>query len=301
MNVMKSGKLSLGPLLFHWDNNKIRDFYFAIADEAPIDHIYLGEVVCGKRMAGKNYLPEVIDRLERAGKKIILSSLMLVLDDRDMAATRDITAMAKDYLIEGNDLSAVSLLQDQDHAIGPFINIYNEASLKYYEDRGAIRISLPPELPAASLRALAKEAKAELEVQIFGRLPLAISARCYHARAHKIHKDGCQYVCEKDPDGLTVDTMEGQRFLAINGLQTLSYSYCNLMAELPELCAMGIQNFRLSPHDVNMVKISQLTRDFLDEKISLDQANHLLEAEMIAPCFSNGYYHDVAGLKQISI
>ncbi len=298
--VMNKARLSLGPLLFNWDDDKVRDFYFAIADEAPVDLVYLGEVVCAKRLVGRNYLPEVMERLEKAGKKIILSGLMLVLDDRDMAATEDMATMAGDYLIEGNDLSLVSLLQGRDHAIGPFVNIYNEATLKYYEGRGAKRISLPPELPAKSLKALAGVATSELEVQVFGRLPLAISARCYHARAHRLHKDGCQYVCDQDPDGLTVDTMDGQQFLTINGLQTLSYSYCNLMAELPELGAMGIHNFRLSPHDVDMVKISRIYRDRLDGKMDLAQANDALETEMFATRFSNGYYHDVAGLEQVN-
>lgn len=296
---MNKSSLSLGPLLFNWDSDKIRDFYFAIADEAPVDYVYLGEVVCSKRLAGKSYLPEVIERLEKAGKKVILSGLMLVLDNRDMQVMEDLAAMAPKYLIEANDMSVVSMLWGQSHAIGPFINIYNEATLKYYEGGGARRISLPPELPASSLRLLAKVATSALEVQVFGRLPLAISSRCYHARTHKLNKDGCQYVCGHDPDGLTVNTMDGQRFLTINGMQTLSYSYANLMAELPELEDMGINNFRLSPHDVDMVSVCQVFRDRLDGKIDLKQANEALEAEMIAPCFSNGYYHGVAGLKRV--
>lgn len=297
---MNKAKLSLGPLLFNWDADKTRDFYFAMADEAPVDHVYLGEVVCAKRRAIRDILPDVIERLEKAGKKVILSGLMLVLDDPDMKAIEDIAAMAGTYMVEANDLSMVSLLRGQDHAIGPFVNIYNEATLKYYEDGGAKRISLPPELPADSLLALAKTATSELEVQVFGRMPLAISARCYHARAHKLHKDGCQYVCDRDPDGLTVDTMDGQPFLAINGLQTLSHSYCNLMAELPKLVQMGIGNFRLSPHDVDMVKVCTIFRDRLDEKISLEEANDILEEEMFAIEFSNGYYHGVAGLEHVN-
>ncbi|MCF8473430.1 MAG: U32 family peptidase [Emcibacter sp.] len=299
MDIIKKNNLSLGPLLFNWDDTKTRDFYYAVADEAPVDIVYLGEVVCSKRMAGKNTLPDIVERLERAGKKVIFSGLMLVLDDRDMRATEDLAALKENHLIEANDLSMVSLLKGQDHTIGPFINIYNEAALKYYERGGAVRISLPPELPESSLRALAKIANADLEVQVFGRMPLAISARCYHARAHKLHKDGCKYVCDRDPDGLTVETMDGQEFLAINGLQTLSYTYANLLAELPDLVQMGIHNFRLSPHDVNMVKIASIFRDRLDNKIDQSQANEKVESEMFAIEFSNGYYHNVAGMKQV--
>ena len=35
-------------------------------------------------------------------------------------------------------------------------------------------------------------------------------------------KDNCQFVCGVDLDGRTVDTLDGQQFLAVNGVQTLS-------------------------------------------------------------------------------
>ncbi|MBT4146746.1 MAG: U32 family peptidase, partial [Gammaproteobacteria bacterium] len=142
---------------------------------------------------------------------------------------------------------------------------------------------------------------AELEVQVFGRLPLAISARCYHARAHNLNKGGCQYVCDRDADGLTVDTLDGVPFLVINGLQTMSYTYCNLMKELPEMLGMGINNFRLSPHDVDMVKVTQLYRDCLDGKIESDEASQSLEDEVFAAEFSNGFYHGEPGMEQVEL
>ena len=95
---------------------------------------------------------------------------------------------------------------------------------------------------------------------------------------------------------MTVETMEGQNFLTINGTQTMSHTYCNLMAELPELTAMGIKNFRLSPHDIDMVKICKLYRDRLDEKITFETASKTLEGELFNIEFSNGYYHGIAGL-----
>lgn len=39
---------TLGPVFFHWPPNRL--FYRRIADEAPIERVHIGEVVCGKRM-----------------------------------------------------------------------------------------------------------------------------------------------------------------------------------------------------------------------------------------------------------
>jgi collagenase-like PrtC family protease len=49
-------------------------------------------------------------------------------------------------------------------------------------------------MPATAIRAMCAQTTGlgvTVEVQIFGRLPLALSARCYHARAHGRTKDSC--------------------------------------------------------------------------------------------------------------
>ena len=90
-----------------------------------------------------------------------------------------------------------------------------------------IRGTLPIRAPLAPVAAhpmiadLAALSSIPLEVLVFGRLPLAISARCFHARAEDRTKDGCQFACKADPDGRLIRTIEGIPFLAMNGLQTL--------------------------------------------------------------------------------
>ena len=39
-------ELTLGPNLFNWAPEQWRDFYFRIADEAPVETVYLGETIC---------------------------------------------------------------------------------------------------------------------------------------------------------------------------------------------------------------------------------------------------------------
>ena len=57
-------QLTLGPLLYHWSPERRRDFYFKIADEAPVDCVYLGEVICSKR---EPFFVESFDEVSRAG------------------------------------------------------------------------------------------------------------------------------------------------------------------------------------------------------------------------------------------
>lgn len=293
--AMIAAKLTLGPVLFNWQPEIWRDFYFRIADEAEVDTVCIGEVVCSKRTPFfAPYIPEVIERLTAGGKDIALSSLALIMSEREMA---DATALAaaEDFLVEANDISVAALLAGRRFAIGPLVNVYNEGTLACLEAMGAVRVCLPAELPAERIARFAAGARAELEVQAFGRLPLAISARCYAARARNLAKDGCRYVCAEDPDGMDVKTLDATPFLAVNGTQTMSCRSVSLLADLPRLRTLGIHRFRLSPQQVDMVAVAALFRSALAGAIDpADAADRLAE---LCPDteFANGYFHGQPG------
>ena len=289
--------LALGPVLFNWPREKWRDFHYRIADEAPVDCVHIGEVVCAKRAPFvADDLPDVIERLERAGKEVAISTLALIGSEREAAMVR---ALAEDgeRLIEANDLGTARLLAGRPHAIGPMVNVYNERALAFLAAHGARRVCLPAELPGRSLAALAAAAPADvaLEVLVFGRLPLAISARCFHARAHGLAKDGCRYVCGNDPDGLAVATLEDRPFLAVNGTQTLTHTYAALTGETGALLAMGIRRLRLSPHDCDMVGVAKTFRRLALGEFGAAEAEACLGALLPGRDFANGFFHAAPG------
>jgi collagenase-like PrtC family protease len=292
---MTTDTLVLGPVLFHWPAETLRDFYFRIADEADYDTVCLGEVVCSKRTPFfADDLPEVIARLSRAGKEVLLSSLALVSDERELAAMRALVAAAPG-LVEANDAAVLRELRGRPHAIGPYVNIYNEDALAFLVAQGAVRACLNPELPGALIADLARLSPIPLEVMVFGRLPLAISARCFHARAEDRSKDGCQFACKADPDGRTVRTIEGAPFLAMNGLQTLSHGCANLIGELAPMRAAGVHRFRLSPHTGDMVATAALFRDVLDGHSEPGAAVQRLAPLHPDMPFANGFYYAAPG------
>ncbi len=292
--------LTLGPLLFNWPAERRRDFYFSIADEAPVETVHLGEAVCVKRAPFFDpHLPEVIERLQRGGKEVVLSTPMLVATDADMATTRSLTEF-DELMVEVNDLAALSLVEGRAFMVGPTINVYNESTLAYLAARGAVRVCLPFELPATSIDILAA-LPVETEVQVFGRTPLAISARCYHARAHGLTKDGCQYVCDRDANGMAVETLDGDSFLAVNGTQTLSHTYVDLIGELHSLAASGVGRFRLSPHNIDMVAVAKSIRGVLDGERDAADARAAIASLLPDAAFSNGFLHGAHGDAMVEV
>lgn len=296
----KGSEITLGPVLFNWTPEAWRDFYFRIADEAPVVTVYLGEVVCSKRAPlFEPQLEAVATRLTAAGKAVVFSSLTEVMSKVDRRLVESVCA-GETMMVEANDASAVAALRGRPHAIGPFMNVYNERTLAVLARRGARHVCLPPEMPAGAVRVLCAEAAkldVTVEAQVFGRLPLALSARCYHARAHGRTKDNCQFVCENDPDGMILRTLENEPFLTVNGIQTLSHDYLNLIGELAELEHMGVTRFRLSPHTCDMVEVATVFRSVLDRQMEPQEAEARLEAFKLGAPFSNGFYHGKPGYR----
>ncbi|MFK5997905.1 MAG: U32 family peptidase, partial [Rhodobacterales bacterium] len=91
----------------------------------------------------------------------------------------------------------------------------------------------------------------------------------------------------------------GQRFLAINGIQTLSHTYLNLLPELDRLKAMGVSHYRLVPHTQDMVSVAQIYRDALDARTTADEAESKLTALDIPAPFANGFWHGVPGHQRV--
>ncbi|MCA6107114.1 ubiquinone anaerobic biosynthesis protein UbiV [Bradyrhizobium cenepequi] len=294
-------QLSLGPVLYNWAPERWRDFYFRIADEAPVDTVAIGEIVCSKRSPFiAPHLPAVVERLRAAGKQVLPGSLILTSLPRERRQMADLVN-TEELLVEVNDLTCLKPLIGRPHAIGPFINIYNEASAAFHAQRGATRICLPPELPMSSVAAIAAAVPNVLiDIFAFGRVPLAISARCYHARLHKLTKDNCQFVCERDPDGLMLRTLDGADFLTVNGVQTLSSTCTNLLGDANALSEAGVGSFRLSPQDCDMVAVISVFRAALDGREDAESGTRRLAQLYPNAPFSNGFLHGVAGFVSVA-
>ncbi|WP_316360198.1 U32 family peptidase [Devosia sp.] len=293
-------RITIGPVPYLWESAKWRDFYFGVADSPVIDAVTLGEVVCSKREHFiRPFLDEVIERLEAAGKEVALATLALVTLERERQLTRQVTQSER--LVEANDLAALAMLAGRPHHIGPFVNVYNGPTAELLARQGARRICLGAELPAQSIaRITAAAPEVDYELVAFGRLPLAISARCAHARAKGHTKDNCQFVCGEDPDGLDVDTLDEQAFLTINGVQTMSRHCQALIGDLDTLARIGITHIRLSPQDCDMLAVAGVFAGVRDGRLGGAEGTDMLRAIYPAAALSNGFIHGAPGMDWVA-
>jgi collagenase-like PrtC family protease len=291
-------KISLGPLLYYWTHDKIRDFYDQVANW-PVDIVYLGEVVCTRRheMRFDDWL-NVAGQLAAAGKQVVLSTQSLIESESDLKALRRIISNGL-FPIEANDMGAVRLAVGQSFIVGPHINTYNGQILEILGQQGAKRWVMPVELSRDRLAELLTQKPQEIETEVFayGRLPLAFSSRCFTARRFNLPKDNCRFKCLEHPSGITLNTRDGQPFLALNGTQTQSASIYNLIGEIDAMRQLGVDVLRLSPQPEHIGQVAATFRARIDGMMSTTEAKAAL-----APCLfdvpCDGYWHGRSGIEQ---
>lgn len=291
-------KLALGPVPYYWDRETLYDFYKSIQD-APLDIVYLGEVVCSKRRTMR--LPDWLqigEELASAGKEVVLSTLALIEAESELATLRKICAN-KRFLVEANDMAAVYSLSKlrQSFIGGPHLNIYNAEALAMLAFSGARRWTMPVEMAADTLAAIQSRRPEDIETEVFimGRLPLAFSARCFTARAHGHSKDNCDFVCAQYPDGLPMYTQDNEPFLVLNGIQTQSASIYSLISHLEELEEMGVDVVRISPPLNNMVPIIECLHSALNDTRLAGEAAAEIHQHLSHPV-NNSYWRGSPGV-----
>jgi collagenase-like PrtC family protease len=285
-------KLSLGPLQYFWPRQTTLAFYREVADW-PVDIVYLGETVCSKRRELRtiDWL-ELAEALAAAGKAVVLSSLALVEAESELGVVQRQVDHGG-FWLEANDLSAVQLCRRAGlpFVAGPTLSVYNHQALALLVEDGLRRwvpgVEQGHQLVAELRDAMRADGHAmpELEVIAWGRLPLALSARCFTARALDVAKDQCGFRCIDYPDGMPLATREGRPFLRINGIQVQGEETTDLGPELPALAQLGVDVLRIYPQAEGCREIVERFHAARDAVAPLTRLGQ-----------RNGYWHGEAGM-----
>ncbi|MBD9644074.1 U32 family peptidase [Pantoea sp. PNT02] len=287
-------KYAIGPVLWYWPTATLETFYQRAA-ESSAEIIYLGEAVCSKRRATSfHQWMDIARMLALQGKQVVLSTLALLQSPSEVKELRRYVENGE-FLLEANDIGTVNMAAERKlpFVAGPTLNVYNAQTLQLLLKEGMTRWCIPVEMSRDWLIQLLQQCDAagvreqfEVEVLGYGHLPLALSARCFTARAENRGKDDCQTCCINYPTGRRVLSQEGQQVFVLNGIQTMS-GYCyNLGNDLS-----GMHNW------IDIVRLSPQGESTLAE-VDRFRANEGGQAPLMMARGSdcNGYWRRLAGM-----
>jgi collagenase-like PrtC family protease len=287
--------------MYYWPRATVLDFYQSVAT-SPIDIVYLGEAVCSRRheMRTPDWM-NLARTLQEAGKEVVLSTQILIESGSDVTTMRRVAQNAA-FMVEANDMGAVHCLTGKAPFVGgPHLNIYGVDTLALLAELGMARWVMPLEMSQADLAVMQQHRPPQLQTEIFayGRMPLAFSARCFTARYRDLPKDDCQFSCIDHPDGLLMQTREGQDFLVLNGIQTQSALVYNLIDQLHTMRALGVEVARISPQAKHTPQIIALFDAVRQGAMSAELAMQSMQ-ELMPDGACNGYWHARPGLDLVT-
>ena len=297
--------LTVGPVLYHWSRTTLLQFYAEMAD-GPAATLTLGETVCARRRELRLADWLALGReLAAAGKTVVLAAQALIESEADLRLLER-QAEQTEFAVEVGDASALQILAGRvPLVLGPHLNIYSRDALQEHADLGATRWVAPVELPIDALARVNPPHEPvrtpagqplTTEAWVFGRMPLAFSARCFTARHHGLTKDDCAWRCLADPDGLLVSSTEGHPFIVLNGPQTQSAAVQNLLADGDALRAAGVASVRLSPCAQGFARVLADFDAVLNAGGAVDARAQRWAALGVPLPFSDGYAHRQPGM-----
>jgi collagenase-like PrtC family protease len=287
-------KYAIGPVLWYWPTATLETFYQRAA-ESSAEIIYLGEAVCSKRRATSfHQWMDIARMLAMQGKKVVQSTLALLQSPTEVKELRRYVENGE-FLLEANDIGTVNMAAERKlpFVAGPTLNVYNAQTLQLLLKEGMTRWCIPVEMSRDWLIQLLQQCDAagvreqfEVEVLGYGHLPLALSARCFTARAENRGKDDCQTCCINYPTGRRVLSQEGQQVFVLNGIQTMS-GYCYNLGNDLSVMHNWIDIVRLSPQGESTLA-----------EVDRFRANEAGQAPLMMARGSdcNGYWRRLAGM-----
>ena len=246
-------RLTLGPLQYFWPRERVLAFYREAAGW-PLDVIYLGENVCSKRreLAHRATGSRSPTSSPTAGARSC--SPRSRCSRRSRSSPRCAgwwrTAAAASRPTTWPRCSCCASAACASSAARRSTSTTTRRCACCCED-GLERLVLGVEHGRDAGRASSAPAAwplPELEVAVWGRLPLSYSARCFTARALDLAKDDCGFRCIDYPDGLPLASRDGQPFLTINGISVQTRRPLRPRARAARTCAAaGISLARIYP------------------------------------------------------
>ncbi len=278
--------ISIGPILYNWSKNKIKNFYKNISKKG-VSKIYFGELTCINKGFSIDEIMEIGEMVKKEGKEFIISTPPLIKSKEEIEYLKMLLKLP--FPLEMNSFAPLSLSIKSDLIAGVYLSIYNPYSAGYLKSLGFKRIVIPFELSKEDIKFMDG---IDLEIYAYGILPIGISWRCYTLRI--LRSNRCFRQCLNYPDGIPVNSIDGNSIFIINGKVILTNKNLSLLEYINELRDTGISTIRISPQMDRNEELVDVFIEVVSGKMKIDRALDILNDIKDRELFNGWYLGNIA-------
>lgn len=202
--------------------------------------------------------------VKRAGRELafatprIIKEAQLVYFDKLFAMWKE---LAPDYIyISNNGLWLLAQKHELPVVADMSLNIFNNQSLKFWKENGALQGNISAELTMSQVEQLVKVSPMPLECIIQGRLEMMVSEYCVGGSfLGDLHKGVCKFRCG---DKLFLGDRKEAQFPVVTDqyckMHILNAHDLSLVANVQDMQAMGVASLRIDARNYDAEKTAEL-------------------------------------------
>ncbi len=179
--------------------------------------------------------------------------------------TNNIDSALESYTIKGfvlSNIGTINMLEkykDKYEFIGNYtLNVFNNVTIRAYEDLGVQKITLSPELNKFDIQEICNTINTKKELIVYGKTPVMTTGYCLLGKSNKCYPN-CKTLCKNNSSYYLKDRLGLHFRILPDNIQTITTIYNSKTTSI-ETYDLNLDSVRIDILDENILEINNIIK-----------------------------------------